>query len=130
MLFLLLTITGSASGLGVDGLRGVNGEEGPAVRFGKEPEFSDRFYKSGAWKRCRASYLVSVGSICERCLAKGLIVPATQVHHKIKLTPENIDDPGVALNHDNLEALCMDCHQAEHKKIRWRCGENGAVTIL
>lgn len=100
------------------------------MRFGREPEFADRFYKSAAWKRCRASYLVSVGSLCERCLAKGLIVPATQVHHKIKLTPDNLNDPAITLNHDNMEALCMDCHQAEHKHIRWRCDEDGKVRIL
>ena len=100
------------------------------MRFGKEPEFSDGFYKSWAWKRCRDSYLTSVGNLCERCLAKGLIVPADQVHHKIRLTPENINDPTISLNHDNLEALCMDCHQAEHKQKRWRCDPEGHVRIL
>ena len=97
---------------------------------GKREEFADAFYKSFAWKKCRDSYLNSVGRLCERCAAKGLIVPADQVHHKIKLTPQNINDPMVSLNHDNLEALCIDCHQAEHKKWRWRCDSDGHVRIL
>ena len=131
VLFVLLTITASVAGKAVDGLRGVSiGEEGPAVRFGKEPEFSDSFYKSFAWKKCREAYLSSVGRLCERCAKKGLIVPADQVHHKVKITPENINDPAITLNHDNLEALCMDCHQAEHKKKRWRCDPDGHVRIL
>lgn len=100
------------------------------MRYGQEKEFAYEFYKSWPWRKCRESYLASVGSLCERCLAKGLIVPATQVHHKIKLTPENMDDPAITLNHDNLEALCMDCHQAEHKHIRWRCDEDGKVRIV
>ena len=49
-------------------------------------EFAKRFYKSKAWQECRASYLKSVGGLCERCYKKGLIVPATTVHHKIWLT--------------------------------------------
>lgn len=102
------------------------------MRFGREPEFADQFYKSAAWKRCRASYLVSVGSLCERCLAKGLIVPATQVHHKIKLTPDNLNDPAITLNWDNLMALCSDCHHEIHAKVherRYRIDEEGHVTL-
>ena len=90
----------------------------------------DAFYKTRAWKRCRASYLASVGGLCERCLKRGLIVPADQVHHKIKITSDNLNDPAITLNHDNLEALCLDCHQDEHKNIRWRCDENGSVRIV
>lgn len=96
----------------------------------KQPEFADAFYKSWPWKRCREGYLKSVGGLCERCAKHGLIVPAEQVHHKIKLTPENLKDPAIALNWENLEALCTACHQAEHKGKRWICDVNGSVRIL
>lgn len=36
------------------------------------------------------------------------------MHHRIWLTPENINDPSVSLNFDNLELLCQDCHNKEH----------------
>ena len=36
------------------------------------------------------------------------------VHHKIALTPENINDPNITLNWENLELLCQDCHNKEH----------------
>lgn len=98
-------------------------------RGGRE-EFAEKFYKSMAWKRCRKAYLDSVGWLCERCATEGKIVPADQVHHKVRLTPENINDPEVSLNHDNLEALCMDCHQQEHKPRRWRCDPDGHVRII
>ena len=42
--------------------------------------------------------------------------PGEIVHHKTHLTPENIDDPTVTLNEDNLELLCRDCHGVEHTK--------------
>ena len=77
-------------------------------------EFAKKFYHTQAWKKCRAAYIKSVGGLCERCLAKGLHVPGTEVHHKIRLTVDNVNDPAVALNWSNLELLCKDCHLAEH----------------
>lgn len=36
------------------------------------------------------------------------------VHHKCYLDMSNIYNPEVTLNFDNLELLCMDCHNKEH----------------
>lgn len=72
------------------------------------------FYKSSAWNKCRKSYLDKVNGLCERCLSKGLIVPAKIVHHKIFLNQDNVKDPSIALCHDNLEALCQECHNKIH----------------
>ena len=91
--------------------------------------FSRDFYNSAAWQRCRDSYKNSKGGLCERCWSKGLIVPGDEVHHKIKLTPENITDLDVALNWDNLELLCKNCHMEEHRGTRWRADELGHVEI-
>ena len=52
--------------------------------------------------------------MCERCAAVGIIKPAKQVHHRIWLTDENLQDPSVALASENLEALCDECHAREH----------------
>lgn len=41
--------------------------------------------------------------------------PELIVHHKKKLTPENINDPAVALSFDNLELLCDEHHNRQHK---------------
>ena len=80
-------------------------------------DFAKAFYRSQAWKTTRAAYLHSRGGLCERCLAKGLIVPATLVHHRVHLSPENIDDESVTLDWSNLEALCRACHTEEHADI-------------
>ena len=61
-----------------------------------------QFYKTGAWVQCRNAYLKSVGGLCEKCLEKGLIVPAEIVHHKIHLNAENLSDPSISLNPANL----------------------------
>ena len=90
------------------------------------------FYKSRAWEATRKIYLDRVSYQCERCKAKGLIVPARIVHHKIYLTEANYRDPSVSLNLENLEAVCLDCHNKIHfgekKQTRWRF-ENGELVI-
>ena len=74
-----------------------------------------------------------VNGLCERCLAKGYIVPAKIVHHKIYLNEENFGDPEVMLSFDNLEALCLECHNKEHfgnkgQKKRWKFIDGTLVT--
>ena len=93
------------------------------------------FYRSRAWKQCRDGFLRSRGGLCERCLARGIInagspdVPL-QVHHKVHLTEENVSDPAVALNWDNLVLLCATCHAEMHSSAsakRWIVDEFGHV---
>ena len=81
------------------------------------------FYSSKQWTQCAIAYRQSKQGLCERCLKKGLIVPCDEVHHKIRLTKENINNPQISLNFDNLEALCSECHDKEHEadiKNRWK----------
>ena len=89
------------------------------------------FYASHSWRRCRQGYARSVGGLCERCLRRGLYTPGAEVHHKIRLTAETIQDPAVALCWDNLELLCKDCHMEEHEinHHRWRIDEDGTLEI-
>ena len=67
------------------------------------------FYKSARWLKARAAYLEAQHYVCERCGGA-----ATIVHHRTYITPENVTDPSVTLNPENFEALCHDCHNAEH----------------
>lgn len=71
--------------------------------------FSRAFYNSTAWKTCREAYKHKAAYLCERCGGAGVIV-----HHKNYITPENISDPKILLNFDNLELLCRSCHDKEH----------------
>lgn len=93
-------------------------------------DFAAHFYGSRIWKDTRAAYKKSVGGLCERCLKKGLYKPAVIVHHKCYIGPDNINDPKVTLSWENLEALCRDCHEAEHDKSnrRYKVDEAGRVT--
>ena len=72
-------------------------------------EYAKKFYNSKAWIDCKTAYIKSVFGLCERCGKPGYIV-----HHKKYITPQNINDPNITLNFDNLEYLCLDCHNKEH----------------
>ena len=91
-------------------------------------ELSRPFYDSKKWKTTRKAYLESQHYLCERC--GGL---ASIVHHRQHITPETIDDPAITLNWENLEALCLDCHNSEHFKKSKPCidglefDENGDI---
>lgn len=67
------------------------------------------FYNSKEWRRVSAAYMSSKLYICERCGK-----PAQICHHKKWLNEKNVLDPETALSFDNLEALCIECHNAEH----------------
>jgi 5-methylcytosine-specific restriction endonuclease McrA len=71
------------------------------------------FYKSNEWKMTAARYLQEHNYRCERC---GSI--ATQVHHKRYLsTPDGWER---RFDFKNLEALCLNCHNEEHKRFQKR----------
>ena len=92
------------------------------------------FYKTSAWLKCRDGYIKSVGGLCERCLKNNKIVPGYIVHHKIRLDGWNINDPSITLNWDNLEYLCIDCHNKEHFKDkaapRYKVRQDGSVEVF
>lgn len=79
-------------------------------------EYAKSFYKSSAWIKCRNSFMKSKNYICERCGDTAKIV-----HHKKHITPSNINDMNITLNWDNLQALCIDCHNVIHG--------NGGATV-
>lgn len=74
-------------------------------------KWAEKFYKGKAWRRARLAYLIKKNYVCERC---GL--HATLVHHRIYLNESNINEPSIALDEKNFEALCDRCHQHEHHK--------------
>jgi 5-methylcytosine-specific restriction endonuclease McrA len=75
-------------------------------------KFAKSFYNSKAWKDCQSAYKAFKLGICERCGG----ADGTEVHHKIMLNENNINDPNIALNFNNLELLCKTCHAQHHNR--------------
>ncbi len=71
-------------------------------------DWAAAFYASKRWQMQRAYIL---GRDKYTCQAPGCHDVATEVHHIVELTPENIHDPRIALGEDNLTSLCRACHQ-------------------
>ena len=76
--------------------------------------WAEKFYGSERWRSCRDSYMKSKDYLCERCSTNSNPTAAKIVHHKIRITRENIKDPAVTFAWANLEALCQECHNREH----------------
>lgn len=73
-----------------------------------------KFYSSKTWQDCRNEYAKRARHLCEDCLRRGIYRPGEIVHHKIELDPITIEKPEVALNFENLELLCRECHAKRH----------------
>lgn len=83
-------------------------------------EFARAFYDSGQWRKCRKAFIserVSIdGGLCQRCHER----LGYMVHHTIILTPDNISNPDISLNHDLLEYVCKPCHDREAGHFLYR----------
>lgn len=71
------------------------------------------FYASAPWRKLR-SLVLAEQPLCADCRRRGELRPAAHVHHKI----ERKDRPDLALDHDNLEALCQPCHNRRRRDAR------------
>lgn len=73
--------------------------------------WSDPFYHSPEWIKVREFVRMRDRYTCQKCGR-----PMQEVHHKIHLSKENIWDPKITLNPDNLISLCRDCHFRQHEE--------------
>ena len=99
---------------------------GGIIKVGKvnaRREAVQAFYSTRVWRMAREAYR-SKKIFCERCGDVG-----TQVHHKKRLTFENMNDPMIALDSSNLMLLCDACHEKEHGKHRRRADAMGHVEL-
>jgi len=72
--------------------------------------FAEKFYKSKKWIHTRDYIMSKYYGVCQVCKEK----PAEIVHHKIWLTPDNINNQDITLGEENLIPVCRDCHALLH----------------
>lgn len=70
-------------------------------------------YQNTQWRKLRDTY-IHEHPICEECLKKGKVTPATDVHHKISPFKGGEINYATLLDYDNLMALCRECHGEIH----------------
>jgi len=74
------------------------------------------FYMNVVWRTVRAEILREQNNECQMCKSEGLVEEATMVHHikELKYHPE------LAVDKDNLKALCKECHYQIHHTIKYK----------
>ena len=70
------------------------------------------FYHSKEWEKLRTQALERDNYLCQECKKKGIITPASTVHH---IKPLRLDDSR-ALQLSNLETVCGACHNKLHRE--------------
>lgn len=82
-----------------------------------------KFYYSGTWRKVSTAFKKSKNYTCENCQnrfinndCKMTIEQQLQVHHKEPVTIEMIlNGDGRLYDFNNLELLCIKCHNSERR---------------
>ncbi|TLS37746.1 HNH endonuclease [Pseudalkalibacillus caeni] len=73
-----------------------------------------KFYQCKEWRKLRLKILKRDNYECQTCKRNGKVGKAENVHHikEVKKYPE------LALVEDNLECICIPCHNEEHDRLK------------
>lgn len=93
-------------------------------------QWASNLYNSQAWKKLRSSIIASRGSRCEMCGRLMLDDSQLIAHHVIELTPDNVLDPRIAMNPDNIKIICKGCHDVVHHRYKARGTYDRKVYIV
>jgi 5-methylcytosine-specific restriction enzyme A len=87
------------------------------------------FYKSAAWQLLRLEVLKRDNYECQECKRHGRVY--TDQHDPDKHKRLDVDhikeiytNPELALEIDNLETLCVRCHNKKHKRFLFHLKKN------
>lgn len=81
------------------------------------------FYASKPWREMRMRLIAERGLCCEICGEKVTRSRELTIHHIKELTPENVDNPLIALNPDNLQVVHHSCHNKIHRRAKAKTGQ-------
>lgn len=85
-------------------------------------ELRRKAYNNTKWRKVRDLYMLN-HPLCERCLAKGIVKPAQDIHHKQSPFANNKINYTKLLDSDNLQALCKECHGEIHAQKKERAAD-------
>lgn len=85
----------------------------------------NRLIQSKRWQELRRKKINS-SPVCEDCKDKGIIEPATEVHHIIPVeTAASVASMEYLMfDFDNLRSLCHECHKNAHVRLASKKKEN------
>ena len=73
-------------------------------------------YNTPQWKKLSKAYIMA-NPLCEECLEKGIVKEAKHIHHiqSFMTVDDMLKRKELAYDWNNLQALCVECHQIKHK---------------
>lgn len=85
----------------------------------------NRMIQSPKWKVLRKKK-INAFPICEDCNERGVVEPATEVHHIVPVEAASSVDGMEYLMFDvnNLRSLCHECHKNAHIRLASKKKEN------
>ncbi|MYL50265.1 HNH endonuclease [Halobacillus litoralis] len=72
-----------------------------------------KFYQCKSWRILRLQALERDNYECQECKRKGKVGPGQNVHHIMEVKTY----PYLALDLKNVESVCVNCHNKEHKRL-------------
>ena len=99
------------------------------MKIEKNTMSRQQIYKTKTWDRIRKYIWIKQKCICNRCHRPVYVSGISEwlpidkrlkgiVHHKEYLDDTNYTDINISYNEDNLEGICIDCHNKEHFKSK------------
>lgn len=84
-----------------------------------------KMIQSKRWKVLRKKK-INANPICEDCMERNIVEPATEVHHVIPAeTALSVDEmEGLMFDYANLRSLCQECHANAHVLLGSKKREN------
>lgn len=83
-------------------------------------------YNNSTWRKMRDTYLKE-HAVCQDCISKGKITPATDIHHIKSPFKDGEINYSLLLDYTNLVSLCKECHGQRHATEQ---GHKTAQTII
>ncbi|MEG3040885.1 MAG: HNH endonuclease signature motif containing protein [Clostridium sp.] len=76
-----------------------------------------QFYSTTAWIELRRNLIIDNKMTCDKCKEVFLDTSKLIGHHIKELTQDNINDTNITLNKENIEIICHECHNKEHRRF-------------
>jgi len=93
-------------------------------------KWQDKFYHSARWIELRNLIRNRDRMRCRVC---GKLIRGTSiVDHVTEITKDNCKDESITMNPDNLQLLCIDCHNSKTfgKRINYSIDGRGDVNLF
>lgn len=89
----------------------------------KTTKQTNPFYLTGDWRRKRKEILARDHYECQQCKREGRVTTNDDAVLEVDHIKELKYFPELAMDNDNLQTLCKECHNKKHGRMNFRGGQ-------